>query len=105
MSYQATKPFILRYWNHAIHRLNEADKRQHVRWSFCLTLPALCILPSLTALAAVTLIGFAKEVWDHHYGSGFCLWDMTANTLGIGLGYLGWMLAMQPCLSHALACG
>ena len=64
-------------------KLQEEDKRQHMRWSFFLMLGALVLLPAYLAFAAVFLIGLVKECWDFKYGSGFCLFDMTGNFIGI----------------------
>lgn len=67
-------------------KMREADKRKHVAWSFWLTLAALVFLPGAPALVLVFLVGLAKECWDHFYGSGFCLFDMLGNALGMALG-------------------
>lgn len=64
-----------------LQRLRERDKQQHFAISFALI---FCISPlGLTAALIGTLaIGLVKEVWDSFYGSGFCWYDMLANTLG-----------------------
>ena len=69
-------------------KLREEDKIQHMVWSFWLTLAACLLLPGLMAISGVLLLGFAKESWDFRYGSGFCLFDMVGNLIGIGLGTL-----------------
>jgi hypothetical protein len=66
-------------------RMREEDKRKHVAWSFWLILAALVFMPAAQAFVLVFLIGLAKEFWDHFYGSGFCLFDMLGNALGIFL--------------------
>lgn len=66
--------------------LKEEDKVKHLFWSFWLTLSALLLWSSTTAFAVVFLLGLAKECWDFKYGSGFCLYDMTCNLIGIGAG-------------------
>lgn len=35
------------------------------------------------AALGVFVLGIAKECWDHFAGSGFCLRDIAANSLGI----------------------
>ncbi|MCK0163729.1 hypothetical protein [Marinobacter sp. S6332] len=64
-----------------LQRLRERDKQQHFAISSALV---LCASPlGLTAaLVGTLLIGLGKEVWDSFYGSGFCWYDMLANTLG-----------------------
>lgn len=66
-------------------KLCEHDKRLHITWSLCLMLVARILWPAPWAFAAVFLLGFAKECWDSRYGSGFCLFDMFANLVGITL--------------------
>lgn len=67
-------------------RLREEDKRKHIAWSFWLTLLAMLFMPATPAIVLVFLIGLAKECWDQFYGSGFCLFDMLGNALGIAGG-------------------
>ena len=67
-------------------KMREADKRKHIAWSFWLILLALAFMPIASAFVLVFLIGLAKECWDHFFGSGFCLYDMTGNFLGSALG-------------------
>ena len=69
-------------------KMHEDDKRKHISWSFCLTLFALIIMPTLEALILVFLAGLAKECWDHFYGSGFCFFDMAGNFIGSFLALL-----------------
>ena len=63
----------------------EYDKRQHFSYSFVLMLLFAFFTGLIGAFIAVALIGLAKEVWDHFYGSGFCWIDMAANSLGMGV--------------------
>lgn len=72
----------VRFFSALPAKLREDDKRKHIAWSFWLTLLALYFMPALQAFILVFLIGLAKECWDHFYGSGFCLFDMTGNLLG-----------------------
>ena len=67
-------------------RLREEDKRKHIAWSFWLMLLAMPFIPATQAIVLVFLIGLAKECWDQLYGSGFCLFDMLGNALGIAGG-------------------
>ncbi|PCM45253.1 hypothetical protein [Marinobacter sp. ANT_B65] len=62
-------------------RLRERDKQQHF---FVSSVLVLCSAPFglPVALAGTFAIGLGKEVWDRFYGSGFCWYDMLANTLG-----------------------
>lgn len=63
-------------------KMREEDKRQHMVWSFWLTLGALVVVKAVAAFGLVMLIGLAKECWDARYGSGFCFFDMFANLIG-----------------------
>ncbi len=73
-------------------RWREPDKQQHFWASALLSLAALWLYPPIVAFVAVGLVGLAKEVWDHFYGSGFCRIDMIANGLGIGCAALGFLV-------------
>lgn len=65
----------------------ERDKQQHFGASFCLVLFFWVALEGWLAAVTVTLlIGLAKEVWDKHFGSGFCWYDMAANLAGVCVG-------------------
>jgi hypothetical protein len=63
-------------------RLCEEDKHLHMIWSFWLLVAARLLWPAPWALAAVLLLGFAKECWDQRFGSGFCVFDILANLIG-----------------------
>lgn len=63
-------------------KMREEDKRQHMRWSFWLTVGAMVVVKAGAAFAAVMLIGLLKECWDARYGSGFCCFDLFANLIG-----------------------
>ncbi len=82
--------FLITAYNNSVgwlkrtqQRLAEPDKRLHVSWSFWLTLLAQILWPAGWAIASVFLVGLIKEFWDHRYGSGFCVIDLTCNLLGI----------------------
>jgi hypothetical protein len=64
-------------------KFQEEDKRLHFSWSFWLTLAANVLWPSHWAIPAVFMIGLSKELWDLKFGSGFCIFDLLANVLGI----------------------
>ena len=64
-------------------KLHEEDKRLHMAWSFWLLLIARILWSAPWAFVAVFLLGFAKECWDSRYGSGFCVFDICANLIGI----------------------
>lgn len=66
-------------------RFKEEDKIKHLIWSFWITLFALLFLTEVNSLLFAFSVGLTKEVWDHYYGSGFCLYDITANCFGISL--------------------
>ena len=77
---------LSRFLSAVLAKMREEDKRKHIAWSFWLILLALAFMPIAKAFFLVFLIGLAKECWDHFYGSGFCLYDMMGNLLGIFLG-------------------
>lgn len=52
-------------------------------WSFWITLIALCFWPLADAIIFSFFVGFSKEVWDHFYGSGFCVFDLAGNGIGM----------------------
>lgn len=66
-----------------VAKMNEQDKRLHIVWSIWLMIVARILWPAPWAFFAVFLVGFAKECWDSRYGSGFCIFDMFANFVGI----------------------
>lgn len=71
-------------------KLREEDKVKHMVWSFWLMLAALILWPAQQAIAVVFLIGLAKEFWDARFGSGFCMFDMAGNVLGMIACLLCW---------------
>ena len=77
-------------------KMQEADKRKHIAWSFWLTLFSLSFLTSYEAFIAVFLVGLFKECGDQLFGSGFCLYDMTGNVLGSTIA-LGLMSFISGC--------
>lgn len=74
---------FLASWSTCATRLSGEDKLEHMRWSFGLTMLASLIWPLYWAVVAVFMLGIAKECWDHRFGSGFCLWDILSNVIGM----------------------
>jgi uncharacterized protein YfiM (DUF2279 family) len=64
-------------------KFSEEDKQKHFYYSFFILLAAYCVLSLLWSIVFTLLVGVAKEVWDHYYGSGYCWWDLLANVIGI----------------------
>ncbi|MDD2809709.1 hypothetical protein [Rhodoferax sp.] len=64
-------------------KLKEEDKVKHIAWSFWITAFGLIFLSAHASVLVAFIIGFAKEVWDHFFGSGFCWFDMLGNIVGI----------------------
>ena len=73
-------------------KLGEEDKRKHFWVCFCLQFLFLPWLSLLQSISLALLIGVLKECWDQYYGSGFCWYDMLANTLGIVAGVLAFLI-------------
>lgn len=71
--------------NRISHWLNETDKRQHIMVSCVIMLISLLFLAVMSSFILTFAIGMAKEIWDKYYGSGFCWYDILANSLGIVL--------------------
>ena len=72
-------------------KLGEEDKRKHFWVCFCLQFLFLPWLSVGLSIILTLLIGTLKECWDQRYGSGFCWYDMLANTLGIAVGLIAFM--------------
>lgn len=64
-------------------RMMAEDKILHIQYSAGIMLASYVLLPMLYAFIFTFLVGLLKECWDHYYGSGFCLYDMLANMIGI----------------------
>ncbi|MDD5478447.1 hypothetical protein [Rhodoferax sp.] len=73
-------------------KIKEEDKIKHILWSFWLTAVALIFLSEPVSLFLVFLIGFFKEVWDRYYGSGFCLYDLFGNMIGILMAFMTYVV-------------
>ena len=64
-------------------RMTEQDKILHIQYSAGIMLASYVLLPVMYAIIFTFLVGLLKECWDHYYGTGFCLYDMLANMIGI----------------------
>lgn len=71
--------------NRISHWLNETDKQQHIMASCVIMLISLLFMAVMPSFILTFAIGIAKEIWDKYYGSGFCWYDILANSLGIVL--------------------
>ncbi len=61
-------------------------------------LGALLLTCPIEAFFLVLLVGLLKECWDHYYGSGFCLYDVSANLAGQGVAVItNFAFSQQPC--------
>jgi putative flippase GtrA len=79
-------------------KMLEADKKKHFFWSLWLMLGALLLTCPIEAFFLVLLVGLLKECWDHYYGSGFCLYDVSANLAGQGVAVItNFAFSQQPC--------
>lgn len=72
-------------------KLKEEDKVKHIAWSFWITAFAMIFLSAQASVLLAFLIGIAKEVWDHFFGSGFCWFDMLGNVVGIVFALIGYL--------------
>lgn len=61
----------------------QKDKQQHFFVSLVLFFFFCIFLNIGYALLLTFFIGLLKEIWDEFFGSGFCLWDIMANVLGM----------------------
>jgi len=64
-------------------KMAEPDKILHIQYSAGIMLVSAVLLPIVYAFIFTFVVGLLKECWDHYYGSGFCLYDMLANMIGI----------------------
>jgi hypothetical protein len=65
--------------------MQQEDKAQHIICAFLAVLLMQAWYTPLAAAALVFAAGLAKETWDYTVGTGFCWYDVTANTFGIAL--------------------
>ena len=63
--------------------MQQEDKAQHIICAFMSVLVLQLFLPMWQAAVAVFVAGLVKEAWDFAVGTGFCWYDITANTVGI----------------------
>lgn len=71
--------------NGIIHRLSETDKHQHIAVSCAIMMTSLFFMGVMSSFVITFAIGIIKEIWDKKYGSGFCWYDVLANTVGMVL--------------------
>ena len=64
-------------------RMQQEDKAQHIICAFMVVLMLSQLTSIWLAGAAVFIAGLLKEAWDSTRGTGFCWYDVLANTLGI----------------------
>jgi hypothetical protein len=78
--------------------VREQDKRRHVVCTMALMLYFYLTFGNLpVALGATLLTGWIKELFDERFGSGFCWYDIAANTVGATIACL--MLASLGALA------
>ena len=63
------------------------DKWLHLIYSAAIFSVFSTLFTTVTAIAISFLIGLLKEIWDWRYGTGFCLYDVLANIVGITSAY------------------
>lgn len=64
-------------------KMGQQDKLLHINYSAAIMFLSALLLPMTYAFLLTALVGLGKEIWDHYYGSGFCVYDMAANFIGI----------------------
>lgn len=69
-------------------RMVEEDKAQHIIFAYMAVVGLQFLVPSGQAVLVVLLIGLLKEFWDLWMGTGFCWYDVLANTLGAVFAFL-----------------
>jgi len=65
------------------HFLRQEDKQQHLAISGLIVFFLAVIWSIGIAIAVAGVVGVAKEIWDHFYGSGFSVGDLIADAVGI----------------------
>lgn len=65
-------------------KMGQEDKLLHINYSAAIMFLSALLLPLTYAFLLTVLVGLGKEIWDHYFGSGFCLYDMAANFIGMG---------------------
>ena len=81
-----------------IGRMQQEDKAQHIICAFLAVLMLQSLLPLWQAAALVFVAGLLKEAWDHALGTGFCWYDIAANSVGIAFTIL---CLFNPCQLEA----
>ncbi|WP_374485309.1 hypothetical protein [Zoogloea sp.] len=79
-------------------RAGEEDKQKHFLYSLAIQLFFMAAGFDAWTSAVLTLaVGYAKEIWDEHFGSGFCWHDQFANLIGVIYAIGLWHI---PALGH-----
>jgi hypothetical protein len=69
-------------------KLSAADKHLHLVCSAALFLALNTLMATSDALYVTAIIGVIKEMYDHFFGSGLCLYDLLANAIGMTCGVI-----------------
>ena len=72
-------------------RMVEEDKAQHIIFAYMTVIGMQFFVSVGQAVLIVLFIGLLKEFWDLWMGTGFCWYDVLANTLGVVFALL-WLL-------------
>jgi len=64
-------------------RMQQEDKAQHIICAFIVVVMLQPLMSVLWAGLAVFAMGLVKEAWDGSMGTGFCWYDIAANTIGV----------------------
>ncbi len=66
-----------------IEHMQQEDKAQHIICAFMVVVMLQPLMPVLWACLVVFAVGLVKEAWDGSMGTGFCWYDIAANTMGV----------------------
>ena len=77
----------MKFWE----KMLEEDKAQHIIVAYMGVVALQFYLPAHEAVIALLVLGFLKEFWDLWMGTGFCWYDIAANTLGVTFAFC-WLL-------------
>jgi hypothetical protein len=75
-------------------RMLEEDKSQHMIVAYMGVVALQFYLPIYQSVIALLVAGFIKELWDLWMGTGFCWYDITANTLGVAFAFCWLAIAL-----------
>ncbi len=71
--------------------MSSSDKALHLLWSYLVASISLWLF-GIFGLALPIIVGAGKELYDKYYGSGWSKEDLVADSIGIALATLIWML-------------